>query len=119
MKTTVHAGHRLMAAVLLLLVFVPLPVVAATATAIAIRDCTVQEVLKGGMYVYIRCQEGSAEVWLATVDRSFKPGEEISFLDVPPMTDFYSKFLNRTFPAVILTEVRKAEDKVPAAPVSP
>jgi len=114
MKTIVHAWHRLIAAVLLLLVLVPLPVAAATATAtaIGIRSCTVKEVLKGGMYVYIRCQEGSADVWLATVDRSFKPGEEISFLDVPPMTDFYSKFLNRTFPSVILTEVRKAEDKV-------
>lgn len=115
MKTTVHAGHRLMAVVLLLLVLVPLPAVAAIGT----RSCTVKEVLKGGMYVYIRCQEGSADVWLATVDRPFKPGEEILFLDVPPMTDFYSKFLNRTFPELILTEIRKAEDKVPLAPVSP
>lgn len=115
MKTTVHAGHRLMAAILLLLVLVPLPAVAA----IGIRSCTVKEVLKGGLYVYIRCQEGSADVWLATVDRPFKPGEEILFQDVPPMTDFYSKFLNRTFPAVILTDVRKADDKVPLAPVSP
>jgi len=68
------------------------------------------------MYVYIRCQEGGAEVWLATVDRAFKVEEVIFFQDVPPMTDFYSKFLDRTFPAVILTDILKVGEKGLKAP---
>lgn len=70
-----------------------------------IRSCAVKEVLKGGIYVYIRCQENAKDVWLATVAREFKTDENISFLDVPPMNDFYSKHLDRVFPEVIFTEL--------------
>lgn len=75
------------------------------------RSCTVKEVLKGGMYVYIRCQEKDKEIWLATVAMQFKTDQVISFVDAPPMTDFYSKFLNRTFPEVILTDILPPEPK--------
>ena len=75
------------------------------------RSCTVKEVLKGGMYVYIRCQEKDKEIWLATVAMEFKTDQVISFADAPPMIDFYSKFLNRTFPEVILTDILPPEAK--------
>ena len=75
------------------------------------RSCTVKEVLKGGMYVYIRCQEKDKEIWLATVLMEFKADQVISFADAPPMADFYSKFLNRTFPEVILTDILPPEAK--------
>jgi len=75
------------------------------------RSCTAKEVLKGGMYVYIRCQEKDKEIWLATVAMEFKVDQVISFVDAPPMTDFYSKFLNRTFPEVILTDIIPPETK--------
>ena len=75
------------------------------------RSCSVKEVLKGGMYVYIRCQEKDKEIWLATVAMEFKVDQVISFVDAPPMTDFYSKFLNRTFPEVILTDILPPEPK--------
>lgn len=75
------------------------------------RSCTVKEVLKGGMYVYLRCQEGSSDIWLATVARTFKADEVIEFVDAPPMIDFYSKQLDRTFPAIILTDILKAGEK--------
>jgi hypothetical protein len=75
------------------------------------RSCTVKEVLKGGMYVYIRCQEKGNEIWLATVAMEFKTDQVVSFVDAPPMTDFYSKFLNRTFPEVILTDILPPEPK--------
>lgn len=86
---------------------------------IGTRYCTVKEVLKGGMYVYIRCQEGSSELWLATVDRLMNKDDLIMFQDVPPMTGFYSKYLDRTFPEVILTDILRKGDrgyKLPAAP---
>lgn len=76
------------------------------------RSCTVKEVLKGGMYVYVRCQEKDKEIWLASVSMSFKIDQIISFVDAPPMTDFYSKFLNRTFPEVILTDILPPETKI-------
>jgi len=69
------------------------------------RSCSVKEVLKGGMYVYVRCQEKDKDIWLATVARDFKIDEEITFVNAPPMTDFYSKFLDRTFPEVIFTDL--------------
>lgn len=72
---------------------------------LAPRSCTVKEVVKGGMYVYIRCQEKGADIWLASVARSFKDDEVISFVDAPPMTNFYSKQLDRLFPEVIFTDI--------------
>jgi hypothetical protein len=75
------------------------------------RSCTVKEVLKGGMYVYIRCLEKDKEIWLATVAMEFKLDQVISFADAPPMIDFYSKHLNRTFPEVIFTDIVPSEVK--------
>jgi hypothetical protein len=75
------------------------------------RSCSVKEVLKGGIYVYLRCQENDKDIWLATVAREFKTDEVISFVNAPPMTDFYSKFLNRTFSEVILTDILPPEGK--------
>jgi len=70
-----------------------------------LRSCSVKEVLKGGIYVYLRCEEKGADIWLATVARSYKVDEVVSFVDAPPMTNFYSKHLDRTFPEVIFTDI--------------
>lgn len=70
-----------------------------------IRSCSVKEVIKGGIYVYIRCLEKDKDIWLATVAREFKTDEIIAFVDAPPMTDFYSKHLDRNFPEVIFTDL--------------
>jgi hypothetical protein len=73
------------------------------------RSCSVKEVLKGGIYVYLRCQENEKDIWLATVARDFKTDEVISFVNAPPMNDFYSKYLDRTFPEVIFTDLLPPE----------
>lgn len=75
------------------------------------RSCSIKEVIKGGMYVYLRCEEQGNDIWLASVARSFREGEVITFVDAPPMTDFYSKQLDRTFPAVIFTDILPPGDK--------
>jgi hypothetical protein len=75
------------------------------------RSCSVKEILKGGIYVYLRCQEGNKDIWLATVAREFRVDEVITFVNAPPMTDFYSKFLDRTFPEVIFTDLLPPEVK--------
>lgn len=69
------------------------------------RSCSVKEVLKGGVYVYLRCQEKGKDIWLATVARGFRDGEEVRFVDAPPMLNFYSKQLDRIFPEVIFTDI--------------
>lgn len=70
-----------------------------------VRSCTVKEVVKGGMYVYLRCQENGRDIWLATVAREFKADEVVSFANAPPMNNFYSKQLDRLFPEVIFTDL--------------
>lgn len=75
------------------------------------RSCSVKEVVKGGIYVYLRCEEKGADIWLATVARSYKVDEVISFVDAPPMTNFYSKHLDRTFSEVIFTDILPPGEK--------
>ena len=88
-----------------------LSTVTASIAAEKFRSCSVKEVLKGGIYVYIRCQENDKDIWLATVAREFKTDEVISFVNAPPMTDFNSKYLNRTFPEVIFTDLLPPQAK--------
>jgi hypothetical protein len=97
----------LLTATLVAALFTPCPTTAADP--LPIRTCTVKEVLKGGMYVYLRCRAGDQEVWLATVDTPFTVDEELRYIDAPPMTDFHSKFLGRTFPSLVLTEIQKVK----------
>lgn len=96
---------------LLLAAALLLSMVTASIAAEKFRSCTVKEVLKGGIYVYLRCQENEQDIWLATVAREFKTDEVISFVNAPPMTDFYSKYLNRTFPEVIFTDLLPPQAK--------
>ncbi len=77
----------------------------------ATRSCAVKEVVKGGMYVYFRCLEKDKDIWLATVARDFKTDEIVYFIDAPPMIDFYSKHLDRTFSEVIFTDLLPPEAK--------
>jgi len=93
----------------LLLAMLLLPV--AAFAEVVTRSCTIREVIKGGMYVYLRCDEKGSDIWLASVARTFRDGEVITFVDAPPMTDFYSKYLGRTFPAVIFTDILPPGDK--------
>ena len=94
-----------------LAVAVLLSTVTASNAAEKFRSCSVKEVLKGGIYVYLRCQENEKDIWLATVAREFKTDEVISFVNAPPMNDFYSKYLDRTFPEVIFTDLLPPEKK--------
>lgn len=96
---------------LLLAAALLLSMITASIAAEKFRSCTVKEVLKGGIYVYLRCQENEQDIWLATVAREFKTDEVISFVNAPPMTNFYSKYLNRTFPEVIFTDLLPPQAK--------
>jgi hypothetical protein len=69
------------------------------------RPCLVREVLNEGSYTYVHCQEGSAEVWISTLKITLRVGDRITFTDAPPMVNFESKSLKRTFTRVIFTAV--------------
>ncbi|MCM0081126.1 hypothetical protein L4X63_05940 [Geomonas sp. Red32] len=62
--------------------------------------CTVKEHFDNGGYTYVRCREGGTDLWAAAMQTPLSVGEEISFPDSPPMFNFSSKSLNRTFPRI-------------------
>jgi len=66
-----------------------------------VRSCVVSEAMDAGGYTYIRCLENRAEIWVATMRVSLRIGEKISFYDTPPMVNFRSKDLDRTFSRVM------------------
>ncbi|MBT0664689.1 signal peptidase I [Geobacter pelophilus] len=61
------------------------------------RTCVVNEATNAGGYTYIGCQEGSSQIWLGTPQTNVQNGEQISFPDTPPMVNFISKSMGRTF----------------------
>jgi hypothetical protein len=65
-----------------------------------VHTCTVREVLNSGGYSYILCQQGSQEIWLAIMQTQLDIGENISYDDNPPLTNFRVKGLDRTFPQI-------------------
>ena len=53
-------------------------------------------------YTYIEVEEKGKRLWVAVMEVEVKPGDEVEFPDSPPMENFQSKTLNRTFDKIIL-----------------
>lgn len=54
-------------------------------------------------YTYIEVEEKGQKLWVAVMQVKVKAGDEVEFPDSPPMENFYSKTLNRTFDKVIFS----------------
>ena len=54
-------------------------------------------------YVYLEVNENDKTVWIAAPMVSVKDGDSVRFSNGMVMTNFYSKSLDRTFPAVIFS----------------
>lgn len=65
------------------------------------RKGKVAETMNAAGYTYIRVDEKGKSVWLAVMQTPVKVGDTVEFPDVPPMTNFPSKSLNRTFDAIL------------------
>ena len=52
-------------------------------------------------YTYIRLDQKGQEVWLASSPITVEKGDIVRFSGEATMTDFYSKSLDRTFPAIL------------------
>ena len=54
-------------------------------------------------YTYIEVEEKGKKLWIAVMETKVKPGDEVEFPDSPPLENFQSKTLNRTFDKIILS----------------
>ncbi len=61
----------------------------------------VLETMDSGGYTYIQVDENGQKLWLAVMQTKVNKGDVIEFPDSPPMVNFQSKTLKRTFDKII------------------
>lgn len=54
-------------------------------------------------YTYIEVEEKGKKLWIAVMEVKVKAGDDIEFPDSPPMDNFHSKTLDRTFDKIIFS----------------
>ncbi|MHC4777819.1 MAG: hypothetical protein ACYTFG_04485 [Planctomycetota bacterium] len=64
------------------------------------RQVVVDETISAGRYTYLKVNEGTTELWLATAQRGIRKGETLRFDNWLEMTNFESKELNRSFDTI-------------------
>jgi hypothetical protein len=52
-------------------------------------------------YTYVEVEENGKKLWVAVMETKVKVGDMVEFPDSPPMQNFQSKTLNRTFEKII------------------
>lgn len=55
-------------------------------------------------YTYVEVEEKGQKLWLAVMKTAVKKGDIVEFPDSPPMINFTSKTLNRTFDKIIFAQ---------------
>lgn len=61
----------------------------------------VLETMNAGGYTYVQVDEKGQKLWLAVMETKVKVGDTVEFPDSPPMLNFQSKSLKRTFDKII------------------
>jgi len=61
----------------------------------------VTETMDSGGYTYVQVDENGQKVWVAVMQTKVKVGDTVEFPDSPPMVNFSSKTLKRTFEKII------------------
>jgi hypothetical protein len=61
----------------------------------------VLETMNAVGYTYVQVEENGQKLWIAVMETKVKPGDIVEFPDSPPMINFKSKALNRTFDKII------------------
>jgi hypothetical protein len=62
-------------------------------------------------YTYIEVEEQGKKLWVAVMEAKVKKGDKVEFPDSPPMENFYSKSLNRTFDRIIFAPAIRINGK--------
>jgi glucose/arabinose dehydrogenase len=61
----------------------------------------VVQTMDSGGYTYMEVEENGQKLWVAVMQTKVKIGDMVEFPDSPPMVNFQSKTLNRTFDKII------------------
>lgn len=61
----------------------------------------VVETMNSGGYTYVQVEENGQKIWCAVMETKVSKGDVVEFPDSPPMVNFQSKTLNRTFDKII------------------
>jgi hypothetical protein len=61
----------------------------------------VLETMDSGGYTYVLVDENGQKIWVAAMQTPVKVGDTVEFPDSPPMINFQSKTLKRTFDKII------------------
>jgi hypothetical protein len=69
-------------------------------TVAELHTVTVQEVIQGNSYTYLKVKEEDQSFWMAISRRQIEPGETFSFKNPLEMKNFTSKELQRTFETI-------------------
>lgn len=69
-----------------------------------LRKGKVVQTMDASSYTYVEIDEKGQKLWLAVLKTTVKPGETVEFPDAPPMVNFTSKTLNRTFDKIIFAQ---------------
>ena len=62
-------------------------------------------------YTYIEVEEQGKTLWVAVMEAKVNKGDEVEFPDSPPMKNFHSKSLNRTFDRIIFAPAIRINGK--------
>jgi nitrous oxide reductase accessory protein NosL len=63
----------------------------------------VLETMDSGGYTYVLVDENGQKIWVAAMQTPVKVGDTVEFPDSPPMVNFQSKTLKRTFDKIIFS----------------
>ena len=61
----------------------------------------VLETMNAAGYTYVQVDENDQKLWLAVMETKVNVGDTVEFPDSPPMVNFQSKSLKRTFDKII------------------
>jgi hypothetical protein len=61
----------------------------------------VVQTMDSGGYTYMEVEENGQKLWVAVMQTPVKVGEVVEFPDSPPMVNFQSKTLKKTFDKII------------------
>ena len=64
----------------------------------------VLQVMDAGSYIYLEVEEKGKKLWVAALKIKAAKGDTVEFPDSPPMENFQSKTLKRTFDKIIFVE---------------
>ena len=93
--------HRFNFGLIIAAAFFLLPGWASVSRAEPDHVCTVLERMDAGGYTFFRCKEADSELWAAVPLTKMAVGASVTFPDAPPMLNFNSRTLKRTFERLI------------------